>query len=88
MSSAICVRHTLAFEEAACAVDLVILIPGVERDSPVAAAAIASARETLTRLGAAPFLARLDGALSRNGSGPAGATNGADLLAKSAPGVA
>jgi class 3 adenylate cyclase len=52
----------LAFEEAACAVDLAILVPGVERESPAAASAIASARETLTRLGAAPFLARLDGA--------------------------
>ena len=33
----------LPFEEAACAVDLAILIPGVERESPTAAAAIASA---------------------------------------------
>jgi class 3 adenylate cyclase len=82
----------LAFEEAACAVDLAILVPDIERESPAAAAAIASARDTLTRLGAAPFLARLDGVRSRNGSGPAGGTRATgssdiDLLAKSSPGV-
>ena len=54
----------LPFEEAACAVDMAVLVPGVERESVAAATAIASARETLTRLGAAPFLARLDGAAS------------------------
>ena len=83
----------LPFEEAACAVDMAILVPGVERDSPAAASAIASARETLSRLGATPFLARLDGATSRNGSGPAGAAkatglSNTDLLARSSPGVA
>jgi class 3 adenylate cyclase len=52
----------LAFEEAACAVDMAIALPGVERESPIAAAAIASARDRLTRLGAAPWLARLDAA--------------------------
>jgi hypothetical protein len=82
----------LGFEEAACAVDLAILVPDIERESPAAAAAIASARDTLTRLGAAPFLARLDGVRSRNGSGPAGGTRATgssdiDLLAKSSPGV-
>ena len=72
---------------------MALLIPGIERESPAAAAAITSARETLARLGAAPFLARLDDATSRNGSGPARATeaanraDGADLLAKSSPGV-
>ena len=50
----------LAFDHAACAVDLAVVMPGIERESPLAAAAIASARETLTRLGATPFLARLD----------------------------
>src|SRR5262249_46464797 len=50
----------LPFEEAACAVDMAVTLPGIERESPAAAAAIASARETLARLGAAPWLARLD----------------------------
>jgi len=50
----------LPFEEAACAVDMAVVLPGIEHESPAAAAAIASARETLTRLGAAPWLARLD----------------------------
>ena len=83
----------LVCEEAACAVDMALLIPGIERESPAAAAAIASARETLQRLGATPFLARLDEATSRNGIGPAKATeaadaaNRADLLARSSPGV-
>ena len=52
----------LPFEQAAAAVDLAVVLPDAERESPAAASAIASARETLTRLGAAPFLARLDGA--------------------------
>jgi class 3 adenylate cyclase len=52
----------LAFEEAACAVDLAVALPSVERESPIAAAAIASARQVLQRLGAAPFLARLEAA--------------------------
>jgi hypothetical protein len=59
----------LPFEEAACAVDMAILLPGVERESPAAATAIASARETLTRLGAAPFLDRLDAASKVKASG-------------------
>jgi hypothetical protein len=50
----------LAFEEAATAVDLAVVLPTAERESPVAAAAVASARETLTRLGAMPFLNRLE----------------------------
>jgi hypothetical protein len=50
----------LPFEEAACAVDLAVLLPGVARESAVASAAIEAARETLIRLWAAPFLARLD----------------------------
>ena len=66
---------------------MAILVPGVERESPAAASAIASARETLTRLGAAPFLARLDGASSRNGSGPTKTTDEAGMLAGSTPGV-
>ena len=52
----------LPFEQAAAAVDLVVVLPDAEQESPAAANAIASARATLTRLGAAPFLARLDGA--------------------------
>jgi class 3 adenylate cyclase len=50
----------LPFEEAACAVDLAVLLPTAARDSAAAAAAIDAARETLTRLGATPWLARLE----------------------------
>jgi len=77
----------LPFEEAACAVDMAILIPGVEGQSPAAASAIASARETLTRLGAAPFLARLEGAMSQRRNGMPTPSDAADLLAGSTPGV-
>ncbi|HUQ43585.1 MAG TPA: adenylate/guanylate cyclase domain-containing protein [Candidatus Limnocylindria bacterium] len=56
----------LPFEEAACAVDLAVLLPGIERESPLAAAAIQAARERLAGLGAAPFLARLDRVSDRN----------------------
>ena len=50
----------LRFEEAACAVDLAILLPGAVKESTAAAAAVAAAHETLTKLGAAPFLKRLE----------------------------
>jgi class 3 adenylate cyclase/tetratricopeptide (TPR) repeat protein len=66
----------LPFEEAACAVDLAVLLPGAVRESAAAAAAVEAARETLTRLGAAPFLARLDAAQA--------ATNGASGTATGA----
>jgi class 3 adenylate cyclase/tetratricopeptide (TPR) repeat protein len=63
----------LPFEEAACAVDMVVVLPNAERESQIAAAAVASARDTLTRLGAAPWLTRLDSAATSpaNGSGAA-----------------
>jgi class 3 adenylate cyclase/predicted ATPase len=50
----------LAFDEAAAAVDMAVLLPSPERDAPDVATAIAAARSTLERLGARPFLARLD----------------------------
>jgi hypothetical protein len=59
----------LAFEEAAAAVDLAVVVPGAVAESPAAAAAVAAARETLARLGAAPFLARLDTARATASSG-------------------
>ena len=59
----------LAFEAAAAAVDMTTLLPAAERDAPEVVAAVASARETLTRLGARPFLDRLDGAATGPGSG-------------------
>jgi len=58
----------LPFEEAACAVDMAVLLPAATRESAAAAAAIQDARATLTRLGAAPFLARLEQAMSSDGS--------------------
>ena len=44
------------------AVDMVVVLPDAVAAAPAAAEVVATARATLTRLGAAPFLARLDGA--------------------------
>jgi class 3 adenylate cyclase/tetratricopeptide (TPR) repeat protein len=60
----------LAFDEAIAVVDMATVLPTPERDAPDVTAAIDAARETLTRLGAAPFLARLESAAS-NASVPA-----------------
>ena len=57
----------LPFEEAACAVDMAVLLPGIGREAPAAAAAIEEARATLTLLGAAPWLERLDQSVSPAG---------------------
>ena len=54
----------LAFDEAAAAVDMAVLLRPPERDAADVGIAIAAARETLERLGARPFLERLDGARS------------------------
>ena len=50
----------LAFDEAIAAVDMATLLPAGERAAPDVAAAVATARETLERLGSRPFLERLD----------------------------
>jgi len=50
----------LAFDEALTVVDLAILLAPTGREMAEAPAAIDAARETLTRLGARPLLARLD----------------------------
>ena len=52
----------LAFDEAAAAVDMATVLPTPERDASDVVAAIEAARETLARLGAAPFLDRLQAA--------------------------
>ena len=54
----------LRFDEAAAVVDLALLLPGIERESSAASEAITAARDTLGRLGAQPYLDRLDGAAS------------------------
>ena len=56
----------LVFDEAVAVVDMAILLSSPERDPPDVAAAIAAARETLERLGARPFLVRLDASASRS----------------------
>jgi hypothetical protein len=61
----------LPFEAAMGAVDLAVVLPEAARSSAVAAAAIATARETLTRLGAKPFLDHLDAATAAGNSGAA-----------------
>jgi class 3 adenylate cyclase len=50
----------LAFDEAAAVVDMATLLPSPEREAPEVVAAVAGARATLDRLGARPFLERLD----------------------------
>jgi len=52
----------LAFDEAMAVVDMTLLLAPTEREMAEAPAAVESARQTLTRLGAWPFLARLDAA--------------------------
>ena len=59
----------LAFDEAAAAVDMAVLLPSPERDAADVGMAIAAARDTLERLGARPFLARLDAARTRQPTG-------------------
>jgi hypothetical protein len=59
----------LAFDEAAAAVDMAILLRAPERDAADVALAIEAARDTLERLGARPFLARLDEARTRQPAG-------------------
>ncbi len=54
----------LAFDEAMATLDMAIRLAPTEREMAEASAAIESAREMLTRMGAAPFLARLEAALS------------------------
>jgi class 3 adenylate cyclase len=58
----------LRFDGAAAAIDLAVLLPGIEGESAAAADAIAAARETLNRLGARPYLQRLEEAASETGS--------------------
>jgi class 3 adenylate cyclase len=53
----------LAFDEAMAALDMAILLAPTEREMAEAPAAIEAARETLTRLGALPLVARLGSAL-------------------------
>jgi class 3 adenylate cyclase len=50
----------LRFDQAAAAVDLAVLLPGIGDESAPAAEAIASARDVLAQLGARPYLERLD----------------------------
>jgi class 3 adenylate cyclase/tetratricopeptide (TPR) repeat protein len=50
----------LAFDEAAVVVDMATLLPMPERQAPEVLTVGARARETLTRLGATPYLDRLD----------------------------
>ena len=54
----------LPFDEAVAAVELATLLDPTEREMAEAPAVIAAARQTLERLGAAPYLARLDEASS------------------------
>ena len=57
----------LEFDAAAAVVDMAVVLPPDALESAAMAEAIGSARGTLTRLGAAPFLARLEQALDAGG---------------------
>ncbi len=59
----------LAFDEAAAAVDMAVLLPSPERGASDFGTAIGAARDTLERLGARPFLARLDAARTKQPTG-------------------
>ena len=61
----------LAFDEAVAVVDMATVLPAPERDAPDVGAAIDIARETLARLGARPFLGRLDAASAAKDAAPA-----------------
>ncbi len=62
----------LAFDEAIAALDMAILLAPTEREMADSASAIQTARETLTRIGARPLLARLE-------AGPAHTTDAAPI---------
>ena len=59
----------LEFEEAAAVVDMAVLLPATALEAPDVAAALSAARDTLTRLRAAPFLTRLEQASTSDGTG-------------------
>ncbi len=50
----------VAFDEAMAALDMAVLLAPTEREMPEAASLLEDARATLTRIGARPFLARLE----------------------------
>ena len=56
----------LAWDEALCSIDMATLL---DPEEPEVRAAAESSREILTRLGAKPFLERLEAALARSGAG-------------------
>ena len=57
----------LAFDGALAAIDAAMLLSSPERDAPEIQAAVESARAVLTRLGAVPFLERLERAATAEG---------------------
>ena len=57
----------MVWDEVLTSIDMATLLDPAE---PEVRAAAASAREVLTRLGAKPFLARLDAAMERQASTP------------------
>jgi hypothetical protein len=69
----------LAFDEALATLDLAIVLAPTEREMAEAPAAIATARETLTRLGAKPLLARLDALPARDAPQAADRAKAADV---------
>jgi hypothetical protein len=77
----------LGFEEAAATVDLALLLPGIERESSAASEAIEAGRDTLGRLGARPYLDRLNGAASGNvAERPERRSTARDAMAAGTPG--
>jgi hypothetical protein len=60
----------LAFDEAVAIVDMATVLPAPERDGADVGAAFVFAQATLTRLGANPFLLRLEAAIASRGIAP------------------
>ncbi|MET1231552.1 MAG: adenylate/guanylate cyclase domain-containing protein [Candidatus Limnocylindrales bacterium] len=67
----------LAFDEAMATLDLAVVLAPSEDEMPEAADAIRAARRTLTRLGAQPLLARLDGVQTVEAGSPVNEGSGA-----------
>ena len=78
----------LAFDHAMAVLDMAVLLAPTEREMAEAPAAIETARETLTRLGARPFLARLDEAGNVQAASSAAQTPGLPARSAGVPGDA
>lgn len=75
----------LAFDHAMAGLDMAVLLAPTEREMAEAPASVEAAAETLTRLGARPFLARLEAALTGQAAGAGGVSEPAANVPDRAP---